>query len=75
MVELRLGSAALTEASSDRKAESEGMRCDACWILIGLDQREAFLQIGLCEFCDARLNPYPHRPTQHDPRWPGGLVC
>ena len=55
-------------------ADAEEYHCDACWILIPREERKAFLESGLCEFCDARLNPYPRRPYQDDPRSPDGLI-
>lgn len=68
-------SAADTQVTWEQTVAPENYRCDACWIVIPPEERETYLESGLCEFCDARLNPYPRRPYQDDPRSPGGLVC
>ncbi len=67
--------AAGSRAAWGPAAGAEDYRCDACWIVIPREESETYLECGLCEFCDARLNPYPRRPYQDDPRSPGGLVC
>jgi hypothetical protein len=56
-------------------AQEESLHCDVCWVLIPHDYRESYFKTGLCEFCDARLNPYPYRPYRDDPRLPAKLVC
>jgi hypothetical protein len=56
-------------------ARGESLHCDVCWALIPHDFREAYIQTGLCEFCDARLNPYPRQPDHENPHGPGGIVC
>lgn len=57
------------------EASAEELRCDACWVLIQQDQREAYEECGLCRSCDAYLNPYPRQPRQDDPRAPGSYIC
>jgi hypothetical protein len=56
-------------------AQEESLHCDVCWALIPHDYRDAYFQTGLCEFCDARLNPYSYRPYYDNPHSPGGIVC
>lgn len=56
-------------------AQEESLHCDACQVLISHDSRECYLQTGLCESCDARLNPYPCQPVHDDPLRPGLMVC
>jgi hypothetical protein len=75
MVEQSESSMALRREDPDLSAEGEDIRCEVCWAAIQRDDRATYLECGLCEFCDARLSPYPHRPCQDDPRWPGGLSC
>ena len=75
MVEQTEWSIALRLENRDLSAHGEDFHCEACWVLIQRDDRAAYLECGLCEFCDARLSPYPRRPSQDDPRWPGGLSC
>ena len=75
MVEQSEWSTALRREHRDLSAEGADIRCEACQAAIQRDDRAIYLECGLCEFCDARLSPYPHRPSQDDPRWPGGLSC
>jgi uncharacterized CHY-type Zn-finger protein len=51
--------------------QEESLHCDVCQVLFSHDSRECYLQTGLCEFCDARLNPYP---CHDDPLRPGLMV-
>jgi hypothetical protein len=70
-----LRGAASSGATWSAAADAEEYHCDACWVVIPREERETFLESGLCDFCDARLNPYPRRPYQDDPRSPGSLIC
>jgi hypothetical protein len=66
--------AALGEANRPLTPREESLHCDVCQALILHNDREVYFQTGLCEFCDARLNPYPRRPHRDDPLR-AGLIC
>lgn len=75
MVTQILAGAMGTQASLSPVVDTKEYRCEACWVSIPREERDAYLESGLCKPCDARLNPYPRQPHQDDPRWPTGLIC